>query len=225
MKSSHLLKMGFVAVVAASTLGLYRQLEANPQSASPPVHLKRSAGTPLAQRLRGNETEVIVEDDLGGYDEVQPPPGEGIVQWRLQEGLGAFIVEATKAEPHLTPDDAWIRTSVTLVIVDVLKQLKQPLVPGTQVVIEQEGGTVKMGQTKVTASQRGQRGFVIGSRYLVFASENGAGDLSVLPQASYLIVGDRLERLSTRLPSDDLSNFGLAHARSQIAEWNNRQLR
>jgi hypothetical protein len=27
------------------------------------------------------------------------------------------------------------------------------------------------------------------------------------------------------LPSDDLSNFGLAHARSQIAEWNNRQLR
>jgi len=170
--------------------------------------------------LKPNDSEVVVEETIGGGDEVQPPPGTSLIDWRLQAGLGAFIVQVEDSAAHLTHSKDWITSSVTLSVITPLRQLDPPLSSGARIQIEQDGGTMNIGPTKVTAVRKKLKPLQVGEKYLLFLDRSKEGDLNFLPQAAYRIVGsDDLEMVSQRVPRDEIANAGLGKATQSIQNW------
>jgi len=121
------------------------------------------------QLLPGDRIVTVVRDQsLTVYDSPPASPADALQRAMAPDPLTAIaIVRVTGAEAALTEEEAWVVTSLTLVVQDVLKNASptDALKPGDMVKAAMGGGVVQIGAVTVRAEPAVT--FNLGQRYLL----------------------------------------------------------
>jgi hypothetical protein len=154
---------GFVLALVAATASL----------AQPTGYraLAFAYGIPIADRLRPDDVavEMILASagPLSG-DGLPDPETDELAYWTRQADVVA-VLRVERRDAHLTPRGDWIMTTVTLRVVEALKDtLGGRAAPDAVITVEEPGGVLIIGGVRVVATMADTAPKVVGRDYLAF---------------------------------------------------------
>lgn len=190
--------------VVALTLICGSALQA--QAPSSQVRQVPMSGKLLQEVVLPGEKAVVVVSKRSRPHEVLPPKNTPAVDWMTRISDSVFVVFVQAIEPKLTHDETWITSRVTLSVAEVLKDSPvRPIRPGESVSFEQDGGTLAIDGTMVSAVVPWARPVQESRKYLVFAAvDKSTKELIFDNASSYEITPTgRLRKLLTAGPHPD----------------------
>ena len=164
------------------------------------------SGKLLQEVVLPGEKAVVVVSKRSRPHEVLPPKNTSAVDWLTRISDTVFVVFVQAIEPRLTADETWITSRVTLSVAEVLKDAPaRPIRMGESVSFEQDGGTLAIDGTKVSAVVPWASAVQESGRYLVFAAiDKDTKELIFDNSSTYEITATgRLRKLLTGGPHPD----------------------
>lgn len=205
-----LIALGVITIGAVATVASWPQ-DARPRS------VRASAGRSIAAALRPGENRLVVVSPLTRPLMVEPPEGESPAAFYAGLSDAVLRVRVTSRKGHLTSQQDWIKTHVSVEVLDVLKAHHHlSVTTGGQWQFEEEGGELAVGETTVLATVPWARSVRTDGEYLLFVVFDDSGRAVMSAANMYEDTSDGLVSLATGL-SDRTRNLGpLADAATRI---------
>jgi hypothetical protein len=201
-------------------------LIAEESGAQQPVAMKRGRGR-IQDRVPAGGSSVVIEDDTSSPPLfVAPPPGMSEIEWLLQLGAEAFVIEVESAQARLNEREDWILTDNVGRVVQVFRAMGTThLAIGDRVKWTSSGGQLRVRETTVTAKVSGVRSFVPGEKYLVFANTTGESprEMGLFPTTYRILPDMTLQPTLVRGPRDNVGGRHVSDIETEVRAWVTRR--
>src|SRR6266550_5735000 len=154
--------------------------------------VKRIAGKRLVDHDGHSARPLIVVDTADQPLRVGPDAGTALTEWLAIGADAALVVEVQDVESAVTAAQDWIKSRITVLVIDVLKGTSQRrFAIGSTFTFDQNGGEAVLEGRRVIAQTPGlQRPFKPGKRYLIFLAIGNGGTILIGPETSYELLNN-----------------------------------